>query len=349
MYDKTRFPMLKPELLLSKEPLPPMPAGPVRFALDDWPVPQRPTVLRECLARLGFSYQVDPLPDIPFNVDVTLNMLPGMLVGVGAIHGSRNRRSRKDVDDNALDAILLVNLEGPHLVEQRNRQLVLGDGEAVFVSAADPSSFTHQPPGSVLALRFPKARLEPLLRDPDDCYMRRIPRDSQVLKFLMNYVALAWDDRTSACPDMQHLMVNHIYDLMSVMMGATRDAGEAAEGGGLHAARLHLIKQDIARSLDRPDLTVTALAERHRCTPRFVQRLFEAEGTTFTEYVLEQRLQRAHRRLVDPRRAGEKISTVAYDCGFGDVSYFNRVFRRHYRAAPSDVRAQAAWEVPGPA
>jgi AraC-like DNA-binding protein len=70
------------------------------------------------------------------------------------------------------------------------------------------------------------------------------------------------------------------------------------------------------------------------------------EGTTFTEYVVAQRLARAHRMLIDPRCDGEKISTVAYDCGFGDVSYFNRVFRRSYGAAPSDVRAQARQVVP---
>ena len=52
----------------------------------------------------------------------------------------------------------------------------------------------------------------------------------------------------------------------------------------------------------RPDLSVAALAARHGCTPRFVQRLFEAEGTTFTEYVLAERLARAHRMLMDPRR-----------------------------------------------
>jgi AraC-like DNA-binding protein len=69
--------------------------------------------------------------------------------------------------------------------------------------------------------------------------------------------------------------------------------------------------------------------------------MFESEGTTFTEHVLAQRLARAHRVLVDPRRSGEKISAVAYDCGFGDVSYFNRAFRQRYGAAPSDVRAQA--------
>jgi methylphosphotriester-DNA--protein-cysteine methyltransferase len=37
-------------------------------------------------------------------------------------------------------------------------------------------------------------------------------------------------------------------------------------------------------------------------TPRFIQRLFKAEGTTFIEYVLAQRLARAHRALIDPRR-----------------------------------------------
>jgi AraC-like DNA-binding protein len=116
---------------------------------------------------------------------------------------------------------------------------------------------------------------------------------------------------------------------------------ETARGGGLRAARLHAIKQDIARLLHRADLSVSALAARYRYTPRFVQRLFEMEGTTFTEYVLTQCLARAHRLLADPGRDCEKISTVAYDCGFGDVSYFNRMFRRSYGAAPSDVRAQA--------
>src|SRR5215510_12826016 len=70
-------------------------------------------------------------------------------------------------------------------------------------------------------------------------------------------------------------------------------------------------------------------------------RLFESEGTTFTEYVLAQRLVRAHRLLTDARYAGEKISAIALDAGFGDVSYFNRVFRRRYGVAPSELRVGA--------
>jgi AraC-like DNA-binding protein len=118
-------------------------------------------------------------------------------------------------------------------------------------------------------------------------------------------------------------------------------AAEAGTAGGRRAARLHAIKQDVERWLDRPDLSVVALAERHCCTPRQVQRLFEQEGSTFTEYVHARRLGRAYRLLSDPRQRCDKISSVAFDCGFGDVSYFNRLFRRRFGAAPSDVRAQA--------
>jgi transcriptional regulator GlxA family with amidase domain len=181
----------------------------------------------------------------------------------------------------------------------------------------------------------------------DDCLFHRIPAGTPGLKLLSNYVAMSRDDHSIVGRDLQHLVVNHVCDLMAVVIGATRDGAAAAEMGGLRAARLQAIKDDIAKNLDGSYLSITALADRHHCTSRFVQRLFEAEGTTFTEYVLGQRMARAHRRLIDPRRDGEKISTVAFDCGFGDVSYFNRVFRRYYGAAPSDVRAQARQDAPG--
>jgi AraC-like DNA-binding protein len=57
--------------------------------------------------------------------------------------------------------------------------------------------------------------------------------------------------------------------------------------------------------------------------------------------VLTQRLARAYRRLSDARFAHRPVSAIAYEAGFGDLSYFNRTFRRTYGATPSDVRARA--------
>jgi AraC-like DNA-binding protein len=42
--------------------------------------------------------------------------------------------------------------------------------------------------------------------------------------------------------------------------------------------------------------------------------------------------------LSDPRFADRNISSVAFDVGFGDLSYFNHTFRRRYAATPTDIR-----------
>jgi AraC-like DNA-binding protein len=73
-------------------------------------------------------------------------------------------------------------------------------------------------------------------------------------------------------------------------------------------------------------------------TPRYVQRLFEGEGTTFSEFVLNERLLRVQRMLADPRYAGWTVSAIALEVGFGDVSYFNRRFRRRFGASPTEHR-----------
>jgi AraC-like DNA-binding protein len=72
--------------------------------------------------------------------------------------------------------------------------------------------------------------------------------------------------------------------------------------------------------------------------------LFKDEGTTFTEFVLEARLRRAHRLLNNPRKISQPINAIALECGFGDLSYFNQSFRRRYGATPTEVRKAARWQ-----
>jgi AraC-like DNA-binding protein len=174
----------------------------------------------------------------------------------------------------------------------------------------------------------------------------RIPCNNGALQLLTSYVRIAWDDATVESRELQRTAVTHIHDLIALAVGATRDAAEVARGRGLSAARLKAVKDDIAQNIDRPELSLTALAARHGLAPRLVQRLFEGEGTSFTDYVLSQRLARAYRLLSDPRRVGDKISAIAWDSGFGDLSYFNQAFRRRYGLTPSDVRARARRDVP---
>jgi AraC-like DNA-binding protein len=122
-------------------------------------------------------------------------------------------------------------------------------------------------------------------------------------------------------------------------VGGTRDAIEVAKGRGIPAARLNAIKSDVERNLVRRDLSIDAICARHGITPRYMRMLFAGEQTTFSDFVTGRRLALALGRLRDPDRAGHTIGAIAYECGFGDLSYFNRAFRRHFGMTPSEARA----------
>ena len=91
-------------------------------------------------------------------------------------------------------------------------------------------------------------------------------------------------------------------------------------------------------ALGRNDLCLSEIATRSGLSPRQAQRLFEQAGTTFTEFVLEQRLLQARKLLGDPRARTRKISDIAHSSGFSDLSYFNRAFRKRFGATPSELR-----------
>src|SRR5215470_13089706 len=265
----------------------------------------------------------------------------------GAIEGVRVERTCQHLADGVVDLCLCVNLGGGGAVRVgRGREVISHPGDAVLISCAEPNAgrrITPRERGRFFVLLLPRAALAPLVTNLDDAVLRLIPRGTGALKLLANYVAILGDDEALAAPDLPRLVVTQIYDLAALAIGATRDAAAIAEGRGVRAARLRAIKADIAEHLAQDDLTVATVASRQRISESYVRKLFESEGSSFSECVLGQRLIRAHRMLTDPRFAGRSITSVAFDAGFGDVSYFNRSFRRRFGATPSEIRAEAKY------
>jgi AraC-like DNA-binding protein len=312
--------------------------GPVRFSLEGVPDRERLGIYREFFGRSVCKFDIDPLDGVPFDVDVMLGGMPGLQLFTGRVQGTRCGRSPRVLADGTDGFALVMNLSGPYLAAQRGEEVLLEEGDAVLLSEADSFFLSHKPPGGLLVLRMPRTRLAAHVRGPEDRIMRRIPSASAPLRLLRGYVDAAWSAAAFANDATSYAVSTHMNDLIALALAPSRETEDMAGGRGLRAALLHTIKRDIDENLDQPGLSVGALAHRHACTPRFVQRLFEGEGTTFTDYVLDLRLARAHRLLIDPRRAGDKVSAIALDAGFGDLSYFNRVFRRRYGDTPSGVR-----------
>jgi len=133
-------------------------------------------------------------------------------------------------------------------------------------------------------------------------------------------------------------VVDHLLQLVTLSLRP--HVPSPAADRGVRAARLAALKVDIARHSSDPTLSVGAAAARHGISPRYVHKLFEDDGRTYSQFVLEARLERARRELRDPRTAARTVSAIAGSVGFGDVSYFNRTFRRRYGMTPTEARSR---------
>jgi AraC-like DNA-binding protein len=228
------------------------------------------------------------------------------------------------------------------LARQRDTELSLRDGDALFWTRSPAGiGIMRFTPARFLGCRVARAEVAALLGRLDDTPMCFVPRDTEALQLLVTYARGIAESVPLATSELQRLAVSHMHDLMAAIVAATRGGRAIAEGRGIAAARLRAIMIDIRAHLGGGDLSVAEVAQRQRMTPRYVHKLFENEGVTFSSFVRDQRLACAHRMLSDPRLADRTIGSIAFDVGFGDLSYFNRTFRRRYGATPGEIRQSA--------
>ena len=279
-----------------------------------------------------------PIPDLTCGIDFKLRKLPDLGLLSGTVRGVRHEHARRDSGDDDDDFSFHMNLAGLSLVSGRRGDATLQDGDAMLLSYSVSRTITRPGPVDHRVIRLPRASLAPLVRNIDDAVLCRIPRDTGMLRLLRSYADAIFDDPALANRQMRQVIVMQLCDLVAVTLGATRDAIAVAEGRGIRAARLRAIKSDIEAHLSVAGLSPGDVANRQRISDSYIRKLFESEGTSFSRFVLGRRLERTRRMVTDQRLADRSIASIAFDAGFGDLSYFNRPFKGHYGVTPSGMR-----------
>jgi len=313
-------------------------------AADARRVRVRGAAVRDLYARGLTWVSLAPIPERPSSIDFAIRLLPSIGLISGRVRGVRHDRAQEQVTDGNDDFSIHMNLSGRSMVVARGNEITLRDGDAVLLNYAESRTITRSEFVDYRIARVPRNLLKPLVCNIDDAVARRIPSGSGALSLLTNYVGALIDDPVLTAPDLRRLIVTQLCDLIAITIGATREAAAVAEGRGVRAARLRAVKDDIETHLADDGLSAAAVAKRQGISESYVRKLFEAEGTSFSEFMLSRRLARAFAMLRDRRWANRSIATVSFEAGFSDLSYFNRTFRRCYGATPSEVREAARRE-----
>jgi AraC-like DNA-binding protein len=315
-----------------------------RFSAATVPERDRVAVLRDLFGPVVARLDVAPVGDGPLHFEVAARTVPDLAVTTLVFSPIRIERTRALIADGHDNWSLSCISSPGRRVVQRGSELMPDEGAGTLLSMAEPfvcATVSGIARGTTISV--PRKVLAAMVPDLENRFARPLVSDSEALRLLGGYVELL-DQRQLATPEARRLVVSQVHDLVALALGAPRDVAEVASARGLRAARLHAIKADIRASLGQQGLSLTAIAARHGVTPRYVQALFEGDGTTFSRFLLDERLARAHRMLCDPLQAVRPVSAIAYAAGFSDLSHFNRAFRRRFAATPSDVRETARRE-----
>ena len=277
---------------------------------------------------------------VPFEAEIEA-MAVGE-VNLGRMAGTIKHASRKvqHINDDSRDGyLLLINNGTSEMVgSQIGRTYGIASGEAALVSASEAFEMDGGESNVWANIVIPHQLLAGAFANINDLLAVRIGADNEALTLLRRYCDMLENGGLSLSPDLAAHAATTIVDLVGLASGAKGEAAELAGFTGLRAARLAAVLDKIRSGFTDPNINAQSVATSLGLSLRYVHDLLQETGLGFSDRILELRLLRTRQMLSDRRNDGLLVSEIAMICGFGDISYFNRSFRRRFGGTPGSMR-----------
>ncbi len=221
---------------------------------------------------------------------------------------------------------LLLNQRGSSKLQQRGQQTLLKAGELTALYAHEPYLIESAQQHLTHILYLPGRHTE----DSLEAHIA-VAHPADECELLSAFVR-----RLAALDGKQPGPVNPLQtarDLVELNWPSSRKRHSRI---GAAAWEQHL-RHYVDLHLCEPELNARRIADALGITARYVQMIFARMRTTASQYILERRLQLVADRL--QRETASRISDLALEAGFGDLSYFCRSFRNRFGVSAREYRA----------
>ena len=251
---------------------------------------------------------------------------------------AREQQHLRDGDDG-LCIILLERGNGYQTQREQDQRLVVGDAITCDCRYRGDVNFINDT--RIWDLKIPRSKIAPLVSNQTNFAGAKLDKDPTARRLLFGYLNAAQNVDLAGDGGAVQLYEDHIVDLIALALGAEGEAREFVARRSLRTVRRSAILREIESSMADPGLDARIVAVRLGITARWVHILLEDTGQTFTEHLLERRLEHAASLLRNLRHGSARIADIAFKVGFADLSHFNRAFRRKYGVTPTDMREAA--------
>ncbi|WP_127599535.1 helix-turn-helix domain-containing protein [Nitratireductor alexandrii] len=235
-----------------------------------------------------------------------------------------------------------LNLQrgGECRIDQAGTEIALRAGDVGIFDSGRPFSLEHRRLSSLAVSSFwvPREALASRLGG----HLPERPRllsTVPALGRLIAETARSIDETAGYLPEAASArLFSMLLDLTAMALGGE---GVAVAPGSRADAQFVALRRYVERCFADPRLNAARCARAIGISPRYVHKLFARAGTTLGAFVMEVRLREAAAALRAPAKAAVPVTSIAYACGFSDLSHFSRSFRARYGAPPGAWRRLA--------
>lgn len=254
---------------------------------------------------------------------------------------SRIRRSKTAISRNPDDDFCLMfhRGAGTFSVDQVGRETNLLSKQAFLGTNGLPADMRSDADFCSTTLTVSRARLLPLVSDVDALLVKPLEEKRPAVAHLQRYIDISIDLlRDPHDRELDEHISTTLLDLTALALGARADVADLAASRGLRASRRQEIIAEIDRNFADPAFSIGQIARRLQLSPRYLQDLLHETGLSFTDRLLERRLQNAMLLLTTEAGDRLKIGEIAMASGFSEISYFNQRYRRRFGETPTQSR-----------
>ncbi len=268
------------------------------------------------------SLETSALKDVRFSTVVS-----------DAQHVVRSRRRIRQAPDDCF--LVSIQCRGMGCVTQEDRVAELGVGDFAIYDASQPYELRFREPFEQLVLRLPRHYFSHRIACPERLTAIAFRSSQGPVSIVSNFISHLYHqlhglDTASAAAVHQALV-----DLLIAALAGTSSRGMFTSNQLVMRQR---IKSFVETRLSDPGLNCTLVSEAHGISVRYLNKLFENDEVSLSEWMWARRLDKARVSIESSQTTGQSITQIAYDWGFKDPAHFSRAFKSRYRESPSAYR-----------
>lgn len=242
--------------------------------------------------------------------------------------------------DPELYQLALVT-SGEQAVEQARNNVLLGAGDMVLYDSSRPFSASAHAgtcKADSLVFQFPKRLLPLPAHRVGRLLAVPLPSDSGMSRLLAQFLTGAAEAHATYAPFGLVQLGGIGIDLVTAVLSHHLD-GVPATASATRPGLLFLrISAFIEEHLGHP-LSPAAIASAHQISLRYLQRIFQEQGTTVSDFIRRRRISRCCKDLADPAKRDVPVHAIGARWGFRRPEDFSRVFRKAVGMPPGQYRA----------